>query len=336
MKDTVMSVGQGSVCPVCNGVLNKYLDGVKDIHYRIKELSDVYRCNTCGFQATQMNVSGDSTNGVYEDESYYAYDEPNNEGVFWKLSKYWMLNKCGYDTSTIKLNLIERLAYIAFLPHFANHLWWFPHQTSKGLSFIDIGCGGGKIVKFMGDLGYESWGTDVSSYGGGVGEKHDLKVVVGDFRCAEIPEDYFEYLYTRHALEHIKDPNTTFRKISELLKKGGVGFISVPNADSLTAKIFGRYWYFLGAPLHVVNYTPKSIRIMLEKNGMEIIKIKVSADYLGLIGSLQAYINRDTDKTSAEGWVMNSIFMKGLGQLIAYVANLINQGSHLQVQFRRK
>jgi len=332
-----MGIEQSSLnnkeCPICSAQMNVHLRDVKDIHYNIKGKFNIYRCSSCGFQMLDQNNGAISE--IYEEDDYYAYEDLSNEGIFWRLSKYWMMKNNGYDITGFKLSLKEKLAYIFFLPHFRNHLWWMPPYSEKQKSFIDIGCGSGKVVKLLKGLGYDAYGTDVSSYGGEVGQEEDLKIIVGDFLEADIPQKHFDYLYTRHALEHINEPNKTFEKLTGLLSDDGVGFISVPNVDSITSKIFGRYWYFLGAPLHVVNYTPKSISKILEKNGMQVLKIKASADYIAILGSIQAFLNRNNDKKSDEGFVANSSVLKGLAQLISYFGTIINQGSHLQVQFKR-
>jgi len=320
-------------CPVCEGSMYIHLKDVEDVHYNIMGKFNIFKCKVCGFQ--MLDQTSKVISEIYEEDDYYAYEELKSESTFWKLSKYWMLKNRGYSVKEYKLSLKERLAYIFFIPHFANHLWWMPFYDAKKQSFIDIGCGSGKIVKFMRDAGFDSYGTDVSAIGGEVGREQELKIIVGDFNEVDVPQNYFDYLYTRHALEHINEPNETFKKLSSLLNEDGVGYISVPNVDSFTSRLFGRYWYFLGAPLHVINYTPKSITIMLEKYGMQVLKIKASADYIAILGSFQAFINRNNGKKSDEGFIANSNVLKGLAQLISYMGTILNQGSHLQVQFKK-
>ena len=187
----------------------------------------------------------------------------------------------------------------------------------------------------MSRLGFESWGTDISELGGQVARGSNLKFVVGDFNQTDFPENYFDVIYSSHALEHMQDPVSVFSKIKKLLKPGGIGYVMVPNGSSLSARLFGRYWFFLGVPVHFINFNSKSIKLLLGRLNFEVLRIRMPGDFQGLLGSFQAFLNRNTGRTSHDGFVWNSRLLRSIVLPLCYLGSIFNFGSHLQVQFKK-
>jgi SAM-dependent methyltransferase len=50
-------------------------------------------------------------------------------------------------------------------------------------------------------------------------------------------QEKFDYIYLIHTLEHLDDPIAALKKISSLLKDGGVLLVAVPNARALSRQI---------------------------------------------------------------------------------------------------
>lgn len=329
-------------CPICFSGGCLHLRQVRDIHYNIKGEFDVYRCANCGsLYLTDGDIGrykslshGEATD-LYEANDYYAYDNPSEASRFFKYKANWLKRNRNYETGVDDLSIMDKMIYFILLPYLNDRLWWIPFQSGKKRVFIDIGCGAGKLVKLFVSLGYEAWGTDISSYGSAIGSSSGLKIVTGDFGAVELSQNYYDFIHSNHAIEHMADPHAVFKKISVILKPGGVGYVCVPNAESISLTVFGRYWYFLGTPVHFVNYTEKSLRIILEKYGLQVTHVKKVGDYQAVVGSLQAFLNRNTGKKSADGFIFNNALTKGFAMFISYLGTWLNVGSHLQVQFRK-
>ena len=83
----------------------------------------------------------------------------------------------------------------------------------------------------------------------------------------------FSYvIYNFSFVEHLINPQKVFREFNRILKIGGELIITTPNIESFTAKRFKGNYRLLGAP-HVILWSPKTIRIILETNNFEIVKI---------------------------------------------------------------
>lgn len=63
----------------------------------------------------------------------------------------------------------------------------------------------------------------------------------------------------------------------------GVLRIQTPNSGSLTAKLFGPFWFGLECPRHVMIFNTYNIRLYLEKEGFHILSLRTienNADFL--------------------------------------------------------
>jgi len=79
----------------------------------------------------------------------------------------------------------------------------------------------------------------------------------------------FDVVTLFHVLEHLPDPGTALLVVRSLLRAEGVLVAQVPNVDSYQARLFGRRWYGLDVPRHVVNFTAQSLARLLARCGFE-------------------------------------------------------------------
>jgi predicted SAM-dependent methyltransferase len=76
-------------------------------------------------------------------------------------------------------------------------------------------------------------------------------------------------------LEHLKDPISEIKTIHGLLKPGGIFTVMTPNIKSLIARVTSTRWILYQSPhIHLLYFSEKTIRLLLEGNGFEILKIK--------------------------------------------------------------
>lgn len=153
-------------------------------------------------------------------------------------------------------------------------------QDEYGLRFspetkvLDIGCAGGAFLRsawecqlsaigiepsrFLGDYARTTYGLDVRSG------------VLADF---SFPAQSFDLITLWDVIEHVPDPKEELRTIQRLLKPEGLFVVNYPDFGSLPAKLLGRKWPFL-LSVHLVYYTPETIRRQLLKSGFRVIGMK--------------------------------------------------------------
>jgi 2-polyprenyl-3-methyl-5-hydroxy-6-metoxy-1,4-benzoquinol methylase len=146
-------------------------------------------------------------------------------------------------------------------------------RRSKG-KILDVGCGTGEFLTKFEEEGWEVLGTELSKdaclYAKNV---YGLKVIQGDLLDLHIKNNQFDVVTFNSSLEHLYEPLETLAKAFQLLKNDGLIVITVPNIESLGAKIFGKKWLPLHPPKHLYHFSSETLSNILKKAGFKIEKI---------------------------------------------------------------
>ncbi len=102
-----------------------------------------------------------------------------------------------------------------------------------------------------------------------------------------MPTGHYDAVVFNQSLEHIGDPRGALQQVHRALAAGGVVAISVPNFDCWARRRFGRNWFHLDLPRHRVHFGERSLRILLERAGFDVVELWTSTSSTGLIGTLQ-------------------------------------------------
>lgn len=150
---------------------------------------------------------------------------------------------------------------------------------------LDIGCGDGRYLYLMRELGWTGHGQDISPVPDAVTK--DFPFFRGEVQDAPFPAESFDVITSWFSIEHLRDPLRSLKKCHELLKPGGLIAIDTSNSDSLEASLFGRYWHHLLVPEHYWQFTEASLRRMAEAAGFRVLYVRHDALSFGFINSLQ-------------------------------------------------
>jgi SAM-dependent methyltransferase len=147
----------------------------------------------------------------------------------------------------------------------------------KPSSFLDVGCGDGHYLEMMAGGGVPK----ERIYGIELGASQALKAKgfqVFDQRvedCTAIPPASLDLVSMFHVIEHLPDPVLALTRIRDWLLPGGLLALETPNLDSWDARLFcARWWGGYHFPRHWVVFDPPSIRVALEKAGLDVIGIR--------------------------------------------------------------
>ena len=292
-------------CPICEGTGRQLIYRTRDRHYRIPGEWAVARCTGCGLVQLDPMPDADDLLALYP-EGFYAYTDvaARNSGVLAKAKR-----------------LLFRSIYVHD-----------PHFDRPG-RILDSGCGTGWALLRFRELGWECVGVEPSAGAAEFGRAHyGLAVLPGTVLSVQLEAGQFDYVRSNHSLEHDPVPGQTLAEFHRLLKKEGKLLIGVPNIGSWPARWFGKYWWYLGAPVHTFNFTVPHLCRLLRQHGFEVESIRYAGNYGGLIGSAQIYLNRNRpERVSTDGWLINSVVMKVLGQGLATILNLCRQGDAIEI-----
>ena len=84
----------------------------------------------------------------------------------------------------------------------------------------------------------------------------------------------FDVIAAWHTIEHVPSPPRLLNFVHKHLRRGGLFLITMPNIDSLAAKLCGKDWEWMLAPAHLYHFSPRSIKTVIELSGFKVMKIR--------------------------------------------------------------
>lgn len=300
-----------SKCIVCNSNEFQNAYTTHDRHYGIKGEFTIDQCKSCDLFFLNPMPTADYLTSLYP-KTYYSY-QPNffndNESSFFKKI---------YSKYIVQIKTLD------------------PKFKQPG-RVLDIGCGSGKFLYKMKKNGWEVHGVEVNEIAARTGnELANLNIHAGDLLSSNFKSNYFNYIRSNHSFEHIDNPNEVLAVIHRILKDDGKLMIGVPNIDSFNYRLFKKYWWYLGAPVHTFNYSVKTLIHLLERNNFSIEKVSYNGDYSGFIGSFQIYLNRKNGRMSDKGMFIQSPIMRAFSHQFAKFLNLIKVGDAMEIICTKK
>ncbi len=150
----------------------------------------------------------------------------------------------------------------------------------KGITILDIGCGGGLLSEPMARLGATVVGADAAERNIPVAKVHaeqsGLDIDYRHTTAEAIAEsgEQFDVVINMEVVEHVADPQEFLTVCQQLVKPGGLMICSTLNrtAKSFGAAIIGAEWIMRWLPKGTHEWhkfiTPDELFSMLEKGGL--------------------------------------------------------------------
>ena len=129
------------------------------------------------------------------------------------------------------------------------------YGLTESSSILDYGAGNGEFVEVAGP---RCFGVELSSRIKGNRIFESLN---------DLPVKHFDFISLWGVLEHLNDITSSMKEIMERLRIGGFLVITTVDAEGIIP-------YYYKPPEHLTYWTRKSINILLEKNGLEVMEIK--------------------------------------------------------------
>jgi len=118
----------------------------------------------------------------------------------------------------------------------------------KNKKLLDIGSGKGNFLIECMDKGYSVVGVEINikkvekAFKKAESLNLKLKIIHGAIEKSEFPNDSFDFINVAEVIEHVKEPEKVLNKMNNVLKKGGIAYISVQNRFCLYDTHFHVYF----------------------------------------------------------------------------------------------
>jgi dolichol-phosphate mannosyltransferase len=174
-----------------------------------------------------------------------------------------------------------------------------------GKEVLDIGCGSGALLREAQARGARVSGCEVSP---GAVAKANAHLGRQAVTCANA-EDYLrecsalpEICILSHSLEHFLDPKAVLARIRDLLPPEGRLVVVVPNVDGAPRGRLRKYWGYWQVPVHVVHFSERTLKRMLEHAGFDPRDTKHrNADFLSIGLAASNILGLDVQQASPKG-----------------------------------
>jgi SAM-dependent methyltransferase len=141
---------------------------------------------------------------------------------------------------------------------------------SSRRSIVDVGCWVGFLLSEAEERGWTAKGVEPSRFAAAFArDELGLDVTTGTLGSAQLPASEFDAAVLGDVIEHLNHPGTALDEIGEVVRPGGVLFLTLPDAGSLVARALGSRWWSV-IPTHVQYFTRESITRLLQRHGYSV------------------------------------------------------------------
>lgn len=140
---------------------------------------------------------------------------------------------------------------------------------------LELGCGGGNFLEVAQAEGWETAGVDPGNWLQAPAKDCRLGIQRCSLFAARLEDASFDAVFMVSVLEHLADPERYLLRLQQLLKPGGLLFVSgLPNVESITIRLGIDRWIGGYPPLHLLFFSRRSARRMFTRLGFTDIAVR--------------------------------------------------------------
>ena len=161
-------------------------------------------------------------------------------------------------------------------------LRWFS-GFGLGREVLDVGCGLGQFVEVANRCGWKAEGLELSRGAVDFALRHGLAVRDLDFFSEEIKANSYDLVTLFEVIEHVPNPSEFIRRSEEVVRPGGLVYLTTPNFASIDRFLLGKHWELIQRE-HLTYFTPRTIRALVKKtNRFEILHLETSHAFMAAL-----------------------------------------------------
>jgi 2-polyprenyl-3-methyl-5-hydroxy-6-metoxy-1,4-benzoquinol methylase len=146
---------------------------------------------------------------------------------------------------------------------------WILNYISEG-NVLDIGCSGGDFLSTFSSDSWNKFGIDLTDDALKLAEKnHSIKTFKGKIWETDVGQDY-DLVMMRGVIEHFKNPIPAMKKAVDILKPGGLIYITAtPAGDAFAFNVYRNKWRLFTPLEHIHFFSAKHLNKLFKDFGAE-------------------------------------------------------------------
>lgn len=287
-----------------------YLCGSKNTRPAFKKLShEIWLCDKCGLFSLKFDYNYDKFIHEYYQKGYFtgnkklrAYADYEGDQRTIKMNmrnylnciKHYLNNKGG----VANVFFSKKPDPIPSLPRDGREYCKKIFASHQNLKLLDCGCAMGYFMEEAKQLGFDSYGVDISHYAADKAKKmfgKKIRISTVENIDSLFKNERFDVITMFDLIEHLKNPRLVLLKLRKLLNKNGIIVLQTGDVSSKWATLQGPNWHFFAPPQHLHFFNRDTITRLLCQSGFKVTEVLTEGKWVSLryLFHMMRYANKD-------------------------------------------
>lgn len=205
---------------------------------------------------------------------------------------------------------------------------------------LDIGCGYGFFLEIAQKRGWEVYGSELTPQACETCEEKGIRTFLGELPENSFEKESFDVVVAIEVLEHLRSPLDYVKEIKNLLRQGGLLYLTTPNFNAYLRYRLKDKYDVIEYPNHLTYFTRRSLRFLFEKEGFISKKIETTGmsvtRYRTSIGrSNQDYVSETSDDEMIRYKIERNRLLRFTKNLANGILNQLKIGVSLKGSFEK-
>ncbi|MCX7696560.1 MAG: class I SAM-dependent methyltransferase [Bacteroidales bacterium] len=187
---------------------------------------------------------------------------------------------------------------------------------------LDVGCGNGIFLLVAKNLGWETYGIELSKVAVDITRSKGITVFEGTLNdhLSFLPQ--MDIIVSIETIEHTSFPATEIADMYKILRKGGALIITTPNFNSITRRILQNKHPDILFPEHLSYFTPNTLKKLLKANSFSIQRLTTTGISITRIKNILGKENENPFTEQSQDEKVRRFFEKTF--ILQYFKKIIN------------
>jgi 2-polyprenyl-3-methyl-5-hydroxy-6-metoxy-1,4-benzoquinol methylase len=207
----------------------------------------------------------------------------------------------------------------------------------KNNLILDVGCGKGYFLNEARKRGWQVYGTEFSEQAVKICREKGITMYQGDLNPSEFGGLKFDVVYNSEVIEHVNNPTLQFAKMNELLRTGGLLYMTTPNFNCYLRHKYKADYNIIEYPEHLGYFTKATLNRGLENAGFKKRKLLTTGISISRAAFSKGSVEKVAEVLSKEenlrATMSSNILMKTVKKLVNTLLTLSGLGITLKAYY---